>query len=216
MRDCVGEHIANASSHVFTASSYSLAQMSSPMLTVPALPVVAADIADPEIDPATSHRMGSIMYDRKENGYNLEWESRADFDRWLTHEQEALGIEIRITKTQASKVRQLYLRCETFRCTRNGCGGIKPYVKKTTRERKIESKRIDGRCPCYVQIKLYPHTDTILGKYENKHSHDIGKKNLKHVRIRVPTRDLIEDWVRYRVTEEEIVSDPLCDRSRSY
>jgi len=213
MHDRVGEHVANASLCVFTAPSYSLARMSSSVLTVPAMPVVATDVADPEFDPATSRQMGSIMYDQKENGYNLEWESRANFDRWLTHEQEVLGIEIRIAKTQASKAQQLYLKCETFRCTRNGCEGIKPYVKKTTQERKIESKWINGGCPCYVQIKSYPHTDTILGKYENKHSHDISKKNLKHVQIRVPTWDLIEDWVRYGVTEEEIVSDPLCDRS---
>jgi len=55
-------------------------------------------------DPATPLRMvGSITYDREENRYNLEWETRADFDRWLTHEQKAIGIEIRIAKTRLSK-----------------------------------------------------------------------------------------------------------------
>ena len=164
-------------------------------------------------DPATHLRMvGSITYDREESGYNLEWETRADFDKWLTHEQRAVGIEIRIAKTRISKARQqVYLTCETFRCVRNGCGGVKPYKKKTSWERKIDSKRIDGGCPCYVQIKTYPDTDTILGKYEFSHSHETGKNNLKYIRIRVSTRDLIEDWVRYGVTNEEIVSDPLSD-----
>jgi hypothetical protein len=139
---------------------------------------------------------------------------RADFESWLSHEQRALGIEIRRSKTRTSKAQQqVYLTCETFRCARNGCGGLKPYQKKTTRERKVGSKRIDGGCPCYVQIKTYPDTDTILGKYDFNHSHETGKNNLKYIRIRVSTRDLIEDWVRYGVTNEEIVSDPPCDRS---
>src|SRR6266567_1175162 len=102
--------------------------------------------------------VGSIMYDQEENGYNLEWETRADFNRWLTHKQKAIGIEIRIAKTRLSKAQQqVYLTCETFRCTRNRCGGLKHYEKKTARERKINSKWIDGGCPCYIQIKTYPH-----------------------------------------------------------
>jgi hypothetical protein len=182
------------------------------------VPTVVNVPAMPDTSPDTPLRMvGSITYDREENGYNLEWETRADFNTWLSHGQKALGIEIRIAKTQLSKVRQqVYLTCETFRCAHNGCGGLKPYEKKTTRERKIGSKRIQGGCPCYVQIKTYPHTDTILGKYEFNHSHETGKNNLKYIRIRVSTCELIEDWVRYGVTNEEIVSDPLPDHSRSY
>jgi len=40
--------------------------------------------------------VGSIMYNWEENGYNLEWETRANFDKWLTHKQKAVGIEIQI------------------------------------------------------------------------------------------------------------------------
>ena len=187
--------------------------MTSPVPAVVNVPAAPDDAGSEHIDPATSSRIGSISCDREENGYNLEWESRADFNNWLTHEQAALGIEIRVSKTRASKSRQLYSTCETFRCVHNGTGGKTNYIKKTTRERKIDSKRIDGGCPCYVQIKTYPHTDTILGKYEFNHSHETGKSNLKYIRIRVSTRDLIEEWVRYGVTNEEIVSDPLCDHS---
>ena len=124
------------------------------------------------------------MYNREENGYNLEWETRADFDRWLTHEQKAVGIEIQIAKTRRSKARQqVYLTCETFRCMRNRCGGIKHYEKKTVWEQKIDSKWIDGGCPCYVQIKTYPDTDTILGKYKFTHFHQTSKNNLKYIQI---------------------------------
>jgi hypothetical protein len=150
-----------------------------------------------------------MTYDREENGYNLEWESRADFKDWLAHEQTAIGIEIRLSKTRHSRAREVYSTCETFRCAHNRTGGKSHYVKKTTRERKIESKRIEGGCPCYVQIKTYPYTNTILGKYDHDHSHPTGKDNLKYIRIRVSTRDLIEAWVHYGVTDQEIVSDPL-------
>jgi hypothetical protein len=171
------------------------------------VPTVPEDAGSDQIDPATSRRMGSITYDREENGYNLEWESRADFERWLKHEQNAIGVEIRLAKTRVSTTRDLYLTCDTFRCAQNGTGGLKAYVKKTARERKIDSKRIDSGCPCYVQIKTYPHTDAILGKYDFSHSHETGKDNFKYIRIRVSTRELIEVWVRYGVTTEEIVSN---------
>ena len=41
----------------------------------------------------------TITYDRQEGGFNLEWESRADF-----HEQAALGIEIWLSKTRHALV----------------------------------------------------------------------------------------------------------------
>ena len=63
-----------------------------PVVNVPAVPDDAG--ADP-IDPATSSKIGGITYDQEEGGYKLEWETRADFKRWLTHEQQAIGIEIR-------------------------------------------------------------------------------------------------------------------------
>jgi hypothetical protein len=180
----------------------------SSVVNVPAVP----DDPGPErIDPATSSRMGSFTYDREEAGYNLEWESRADFDKWLTHEQAAIGIEIRVSKTRVSKTRELYSTYETLRWAGNGTGGKKNYTKKTARERKIDSKRIEDGCPCFVQIKTYPHTNTVLGKYHHDHSHPTGKDNLKYIRIRASTRELIEGWVHYGVTDQEIVSAPLLD-----
>jgi hypothetical protein len=182
--------------------------MSSPMSSVVNTPAVLDDAGSECINPATSSRIGRITYDWEEAGYNLEWESRANFNEWLTHKQTAIGIEIRISKTRESKSHDLYSTCETFRCTRNGTGEKSHYVKKTTRERKINSKWIEGGCPCFVQIKTYPHTNTISGKYHHNHSHPTGKDNLKYVQIRVCTQELIEAWVYYGVTDQEIVSDP--------
>ena len=78
-------------------------------------------------------------------------------------------------------------------------------------ERKVASKQIEGRCPCSIQIKTYPHTNTVLGKYSPDHSHPTGKDNLKYIQIRVSTWELIEDWVCYGVTDKEIMSDPHLD-----
>ncbi len=84
-------------------------------------------------------------------------------------------------------------------------------MKTTVRERKINSKRIEGGCPCSVQIKTYPHTGTIMGRYNPNHFHPVGKDNLKYIWIWVSMRALIEDLVHNGVTDLEIVSDPLFD-----
>ena len=159
---------------------------SSPVPSIADIPAVPDDTgperADPDtIDPATSTRMGSIMYDREEGGYNLEWESRDDFDKWLTHEQATIGIEIQLSKTHYSKNNKLYLKGEIFYYACNGTGGKKHHMKTTAHERKIDSKWIEGRCPCSIQIKIYPHTSTIMGRYNPDHSHPVGKDNLKYI-----------------------------------
>ncbi len=139
------------------------------------------------INPAMSSKMGSITYDREVSGYNLEWESRAKFNKWLTYEQATIGIKIGLSKTRHSKNKSLYLTCETFHCVCNGTGGKSHYMKKITCEQKIENKQIEGGCPCLIQIKTYPHTNTILGKYDHDHSHPTRKDNLKYIRIQAST-----------------------------
>ena len=109
---------------------------------IPAIP----DNANPEreesntINPTILSKMGSITYNQEVSGYDLEWESRAEFNKWLTYEQAAIGIEIRLSKTRYSKNNTLYSTCETFHCMYNRTGGKSHYVKKTMWEWKIESK----------------------------------------------------------------------------
>jgi hypothetical protein len=190
--------------------------LSSPVPSIADVPTVL-DNASPEcanpnaIDPTTLTKMESITYNREEAGYNLEWKSRDNFDKWLTYEQATIGIEIRLSKTYYPKNSALYLKGKIFCCIRNRTKGKKHYVKKTTRKRKIDSKRIEGRCPYSVQIKIYPHTDTILGRYNANHFHSVSKDNLQYIQIWVFTHALIEDWIHYGVTDLEIVSDPLFD-----
>jgi hypothetical protein len=157
--------------------------MTSPMPLIADTLAVLDGVSPECIDPTTSFRIGSITYDQEENSYNLEWESRADFNEWLTHKQMAIGIEIRISKTRKSKSHNLYSTRETLCCVCNATGGKSHYVKKTMHKRKIDSKQIEGGCPCFIQIKMYPHTNTILGKYHHDHSHPTGKDNLKYIWI---------------------------------
>ncbi len=112
------------------------------------------------IDPITLSRMGSIMDNWEENNYNIEWEFRDNFIRWLTYEQATIGIEIELSRMHHSKNNLLYLACKTYCCTCNKTGGKKDYMKKTMCERKINSKWIESGCSYSIQIKIYPYTNT--------------------------------------------------------
>jgi hypothetical protein len=162
------------------------------------------------IDPATSHLLGSIMYDRK-HGFNLEWDSKEAFKDWLDNEQTEKSIDLRPSKIERGSA--LYTTNHIFRCARNGTGGLKPYQKKTTRQRKIKSKWIVGGCPSLVQIKTYPHTSTVLGKYISNHSHAIGMENLKFIRMHDSTREMIARMVRYGKNDKNVVSDLPSDNN---
>ena len=146
-----------SSQHPITIASHPGMTSPSPVASVPLL-VDAEAIIDPDIDsvinPATSIQMGSITYDQNENGYNLEWESRDDFDRWLTNEQEAHGIEIQISKVQGGK--QLYLSSKTFRCMCNRTGGVKHYKKKTARKERSKVSRLGAGAPVMSRLRPIP------------------------------------------------------------
>src|SRR6267154_4383542 len=104
-----------------------------PMLSITSPPVVNNDTA-PDlcqirqarailINPATSHLLGSITYDR-EHSFNLEWKSKEAFKDWLNNEQTAQAIELRPSKLERGSA--LYTTNQIFRCVRNGTGGLKP------------------------------------------------------------------------------------------
>jgi hypothetical protein len=80
-------------------------------------------------------------------------------------------------------------------------------------EQKIESKRIFGGCPSLVQIKTYPHTNIVLGKYISNHSHAIGMENLKFIQMRDSTWVMIASMLRYEKNDKDIISDPSSDNN---
>jgi hypothetical protein len=72
-----------------------------------------------------------------------------------------------------------------------GTGGKSKYAPKLHQQRKIASKRTS--CPCRLVVKTYPGTTTILGRYENEHSHPIGSQNLIYTHIPAAVLHQIED-----------------------
>jgi hypothetical protein len=131
-----------------------------------------------QIDPATLHLLGSIIYNW-EHSFDLEWDSKKAFKDWLDNKQTAQSIKLRPSKIECRST--LYTTNQIFRCMCNRMGGIKKYQKKTTCEWKIESKWISGGCPSLVHINTYHHIDIVLGKYILNHSHAIGMENLKFI-----------------------------------
>ena len=130
-------------------------------------------------------------------------------------EQTAHSIELRCSNTDPwewhwSLVFQNRL---IFCCSCNLIGGVKPYQKKTLQKQKLGPKRTG--CNCLVQIKMYPHTDTVLGKYNSNYSHPIGRDNLKYVWIQPNTCNLIKDLVRLGLKDKEIVCDPSFENDQS-
>ena len=76
-----------------------------------------------------------------------------------------------------------------YRCTREFTGGKKDRQNITRLERAIPLKKTG--CRCTLTIKMYPHTDKILGKYNEEHDHTIGDDNLRFTRLSDTTKELI-------------------------
>jgi len=83
-------------------------------------------------------------------------------------------------------------------------GGQKKYEKKNPGWHcKIDSKKTG--CHCRVAIKLYPHTDTILGNYMNMHNHEIGSGNIAYTRMLGVAWEQIKSMLVQKVGRKEIV-----------
>ena len=170
---------------------------------------IGLEHTDP-IDPITSHLRGSITFDQK-HGFSLEWESKKAFKDWLDNEQTTQSIELRPSKIKHGSI--LYTTNQIFQCACNGMGGFKAYQKKMTCERKIKSKWITSSCPCYVQIKTYPHTAIVLGKYITNHSHLIRMDNMKFIWMRDLMCEMIASMLRYGKNDKDIVSEISSDNN---
>jgi hypothetical protein len=151
--------------------------------------------------PATSKRKGSFNWDR-ENGWALKWASIAEFEAWLKDEQLAKSIEFILSSTKPGK--WLSTQKRTYVCSRQMSGGQKKYEKKHPDwQRKIDSKKIG--CRCQIEIKCYPHTLTILGRYAEEHDHKIQLANVAYTHLSQAARDQIKIMLKQKVDQKEIV-----------
>ncbi|KAH9009639.1 hypothetical protein EDB84DRAFT_1245003, partial [Lactarius hengduanensis] len=137
--------------------------------------------------PATSHRYGSITHDRKRGKMTLEWANEEDFLAWLAAEESDQTIEL-IVSHVAHSDSPLWRARRILKCSREWTGGHSKSgaTAPEGRERKIPSKKTG--CRCRLTIKLYRHTETILGKYENEHDHPLGDENLRFTWLSDKTR----------------------------
>ena len=59
---------------------------------------------------------------------------------------------------------------------------------------------------------MYPHTDKILGKYDEEHDHTIGDDNLRFTRLSDTTKELIMELARTGVHTKAIVRGHYVDQ----
>jgi hypothetical protein len=157
--------------------------------------------ADSSETPATSLRKGSFNWDR-ENGWALEWASIAEFEAWLKEEQLINSIEFVVSGTRTGK--WLWTKRWTYVCSRQHSGGQKKYDKKHPDSfRKIDSKKTG--CRCRIEIKIYPHTLAILGRYAKEHDHEIHLANVAYTRLSQAARAQIKVMLKQKVDQKEIV-----------
>ena len=132
----------------------------------------------------------------------MEWSDLATFNAWRREEELHYSIEL-----IASRVRSrgtFWTQNQLYVCSRQLSGGRKEHEKKKPDwNRKIGSKKTG--CRCRVIIKLYPHTDTILGNYRNEHDHEVGSDNIAYTRMSGVVWEQIKSMLVQKVDQKEIV-----------
>ena len=163
-----------------------------------------ANTPDNAKSPATSKWAGSFNWDQAEGGYTLEWADLAKFELWHQTE-ECLGcIEFIASSTRTGGI--LWSQWQHFVCGCEDSGGNRNYEKKhLDRQCKLEEDRKSG-CSCHIDIKQYPHTPTVQGRYIDKHDHEIGAANIAYTRLSGSTQEQIKSMLRQRIDRHEIVS----------
>ena len=132
----------------------------------------------------------------------MEWSDFAAFDKWRWEEE--LRYSIKLIASTVKRGGPLWTEKRLYVCSRQLSGGQKQYEKKKPdRRRKIGSKKTG--CHCWVVIKLYPHTDAILGNYTNVHDHDVGSDNIAYTWMSGVAREQIKSMLVQKVDRKEIV-----------
>jgi hypothetical protein len=152
--------------------------------------------------PAASRKVGSLNHDQESGIYPLHWEDLASFHAWRREEELIHSIEL-IASSSVSGGR-LWLQKRVYVCARQLSGGPNKFKKKFPhRFRKIGTKKTG--CRCRLVIKRYHHTPRILGRYVNKHDHDLGLGNIAYMRLSHAARETVRAMLRQQVDRRAIV-----------
>ncbi len=110
----------------------------------------------------------------------LKWANLAAFDVWCWEEELCYSIELVASTVKCRG--PLWTQYWLYVCLCQLSRGRKHYKKKNLAWNcKIDSKKTG--CHCWVAIKLYLHTDIILGHYTSTHNHEIGSSNIAYMQM---------------------------------
>ena len=156
-------------------------------------------------DPTTSTKPESFNYDREHGAYPNELGSLAEFDAWCREMELENSIQISKSSTAHSNG-PLWSQRRYYVCAQGWSGGKYKYEKKYPDcLRKVESKKSD--CKYRIVIKLYPHTQTILGHCEGEHNHGLSEKlNIRYCRLSNVAINQIKSLLEQEVAHKRIVS----------
>jgi len=152
--------------------------------------------------PATSRSQGSFNYDWERGRFSLEWASLAKFDTWRWTEEHASSIELVASTTRTDRIHWSWW--QKFVCGRQESRG-RTYKKKNP-QRQCTLKPKKTGCGCYVIVKQYLHTSTLLGHYDPDHDHKIGAANIAYTRLSGATWERIKMMLTQTIDRSEIVS----------
>ena len=156
---------------------------------------------------ATSIKHGSYNYDRM-HGYPLEWSNFAAFNAWHHEEELRYSIELIASTIKCGVMVKhggpLWTEKRLYVCLHQPSGGWTEFEKKHPDwHRKIGSKKTG--CRCQVVIKLYLHTNAILGNYMNTHDHEVGLENIAYMRMSHIAQEQIKSMLVQKVDRKEII-----------
>jgi len=135
----------------------------------------------------------------------MQWEDLSAFHAWRREEELAHSIEL-IASSSVSGGR-LWLQKRVYVCARQLSGGASKYKKKYNRFRKIGTKKTG--CRCWVVIKRYHHMSLVLGRYVDKHDHDLGLANIAYMRLSRAARETARAMLIQQVDRRAIVRNYL-------
>jgi hypothetical protein len=132
----------------------------------------------------------------------LEWSDFAAFNVW--HCEKELHYLIELIASTVKRGGPLWTEKQLYVCSCQLFRGLKLYNKKNPDWHcKIDSKKTG--CGCQVVIKLYLHTDSILGNYTNAHDHEVGSDNIAYTWMSGVALEQIQSMLVQKVDRKGIV-----------
>ena len=108
----------------------------------------------------------SFAYDQEKGGMTWEWADIDAFLTWLTTKETKKSIQLIVSQVKQSDS-SIWQERHMYRCAREFTGREKDRQNITQSEQAIPLKKTG--CRCTLTIKMYLHTDKILGKYDEEH-----------------------------------------------